>query len=109
MITADDLRSRRTLWKPVHTPDAASGEMITTYALVATVWAAVETQGGRRFEEAKKFNAETEELVVIRYRTDAKADWMLGDTHAPYEQILFLSDYKELHREIWINCKRALG
>lgn len=107
MLNADELRTRIVLRKPVQTPDATSGEFILTYADVATVWAAVEWESGRRFESAKQLNAEVQGVIRIHYRGDVKADWQFGLGNRNI-QILSRSDYRERHEELWLNCREAL-
>ena len=104
-MNADELRTRILLRKPVHTPNAAL-EMVTTYVAVATVWAAVEWESGRRFEAAKQLNAELQGIIRIRYRSDVKADWQLGMGNRNI-QILSIANTKERHEELVLNCKEA--
>jgi SPP1 family predicted phage head-tail adaptor len=106
-MRAGEKRTRITLKKPVRTRNA-SLEWVTSYSDVATVWARVEWQSGRRFEEAKKLNAEVQGVIGIDYRTDVKADWRIGYGSRTVE-ILSLANVREMRRELVLWCKEAKG
>jgi SPP1 family predicted phage head-tail adaptor len=104
-MRAGQLNSRIILQKPVHTP-SSFGDLVTTYADVATVWSAIDWGSGRRFEAAKQLNAEVQGVIRIRYRSDVKADWRIGYGGRTIV-ILSIANVKEKDAEIWFNCKEA--
>jgi SPP1 family predicted phage head-tail adaptor len=79
---------------------------VTTYTDVATVWAAVDWQSGRRFLEASQLNAEVGGVIRIRYRSDIRPEWRLkyGDRCIT---ILSIANMREGDRELQLNCKEA--
>ena len=104
-MRAGQLNKQITLQKPVVTPNAAL-EMVTTYVGVATVWAAIDWESGRRFEAAKQLNAEVQGVIRIRYRSDVKADWRIGYGRRTIV-ILSIANLKEKDVELQLNCKEA--
>jgi SPP1 family predicted phage head-tail adaptor len=105
-MRAGELRHRITLQKPVNTR-AAFGDVRTTYADVATVWAAIEWGSGRRFESASQLNSEVQGVIRIRYRSDVLADWRI-QYKARYFQIISIANIRERGEELQLNCKEAL-
>jgi len=105
MARAGEYRNRITLQKPVHTRDSFS-EMITTYVDVATIWAAVDWESGRRFETANQLNSEVQGIIRIRYRSDIRPEWRIKYGSRIIE-ILSIANIKEKDAEIQINCKEA--
>ena len=105
-IRAGEFRHRITLQQPVQTRNA-TGDMVTTYADVASVWAAIDWENGRRFESAKQLNSEAEGVVRIRYRSDVQADWRIN-YKTRYFQILSISNVRERGSEMMMTCKEAL-
>jgi len=104
-MRAGELRQRITLQKPVQTRSSFN-ELVTSYTDVATVWAAVEWEYGRRYLEASQLNAEVAGIIRIRYRSDIKPEWRLkyGDR---YIQILSIANVRERDQELQLNCKEA--
>jgi SPP1 family predicted phage head-tail adaptor len=104
-MRAGELNNRIILQKPTQSR-ASFGDMTTTFVDVATVWAAIEWQSGRRFESAKQLNSEVQGVIRIRYRSDIKPEWRLkyGDR---YIQILSIANVYERDRELQLNCKEA--
>jgi SPP1 family predicted phage head-tail adaptor len=105
MARAGEYRNRIKLRKPVHTLNSFL-ESITTYITVATVWAAIDWESGRRFESAKQLNAETQGVIRIRYRTDIRPDWRIQYGNRCIE-ILSIANLKERDAELVMNCKEA--
>ena len=104
-MRAGQTNKQITLKKPVQTPNAAL-EIVTTYVDVATVWAAIDWESGRRFEAAKQLNAEVQGVIRIRYRSDIKAKWRIGYGSRTIE-ILSVSNVRERDVELILNCKEA--
>jgi SPP1 family predicted phage head-tail adaptor len=104
MATAGERNTQVTLKKPTY---AAGGfNPVVTFTTVGTCWAAIEWQSGRRYEEAKKANAEVQGVIRIVYRTDIRADWRLTWGNRTVE-ILSLSNARERNREMVLWCKEA--
>lgn len=104
-MRAGELRNRITLQKPTHSRNSFN-ELVASYADVATVWAAIDWQSGRRYLEASQLNAEVQGVIRIRFRSDIKPEWRLkyGDR---YIQILSIANIRERDRELQLNCKEA--
>jgi len=102
-MRAGELRHRITLQKPVHTRDAF-GESVTTYEDMATVYAAIEWQSGRRYVEAAQINAEVQGVTRIRYRSDVRPDWRIQYKER-YIRIISLANIRERDEELQLNCK----
>jgi len=102
-MRAGELNKRITLQKPVHTIDDF-GEEDTTYSDMATVWAAIEWKGGRRYLEAAQLNAEVQGIIRIRYRSDMKPDWRIQYGNR-YISILSIANVRERDVELQLNCK----
>ncbi len=105
MASAGDRNILITLKKPVYAP-SSYGDMVQSWVVVGTCWAAVDWQSGRRFEEANKVNAEVQGVIRIIYRTDIRADWRLSWGNRTVE-ILSLSNVKERNLEIVLWVKEA--
>jgi SPP1 family predicted phage head-tail adaptor len=105
-MRAGELRHRITLKQPVTTTNA-NEEDITTYATVATVWAAIDWGSGRRYEAAKQLDAEVQGVIRIRYRSDVKAYWRIEYDGRTFE-IISLANVQERGRELVLTCKEAL-
>jgi SPP1 family predicted phage head-tail adaptor len=108
MTRTGEFRTPIGLYKDIHPVDATSLETSTSFALLGTDWAAVEWESGRLFEAAKKQNSEIQGVIRIRYRRDINSFWRIKMGRR-WIQIISVSDYKEQHRELWLNCKEALG
>lgn len=54
-----------------------TGELVRSWATVATVWAHVISQHGQEALEAARINAHAVVRVQIRYRTDVDVKWRL--------------------------------
>jgi SPP1 family predicted phage head-tail adaptor len=104
-MRAGELNTQIILKKPTQAR-SSSRELVTTYSTVATVWAAVEWENGRRFEEAKKLNAEVQGVIRIRYRTDVKPYWRISYGNRTI-QILSIANVHERDRELVLWCKEA--
>ena len=80
------------------------GQMVDTWAPLATVWAAVEPQAGREFVAAGAMQAELTTKVRIRYRpgiTSADRVTHDGKTY----NIASVIDYRSARREMVLMCK----
>lgn len=72
-VAAGDLRHRVTLQRKQVTQDQATGEMVTAWADVAQVWAAILPSSGREFIAAAAAQSEVQGKIVIRFRDDVDA------------------------------------
>ncbi len=73
-IRAGKLRNRVTIQSLVNTQDPASGEMVESWVLLATVWAEVRDLRGTEYWQAAQAQSEVTTLVRIRTRTDILPD-----------------------------------
>ncbi|MDD4986622.1 MAG: phage head closure protein [Dehalococcoidales bacterium] len=103
MSRAGDYRSRITFQKLVQTMNSIN-ETVISYEDVATVWAAIDWQSGRRYEAAKQLNSETDGVIRVRYRSDIRPEWRIKYGKR-YIQILSVANSGERDREIIMNCK----
>ncbi|APC45957.1 hypothetical protein QHH_45 [Halomonas phage QHHSV-1] len=67
-MRAGQLRHRVTIQQPGQTQDPNTGEMITGWQDVATVWASVEPLSAREFIAAQAGQSEISARIKIRYR-----------------------------------------
>ena len=80
------------------------GQMVDTWAPLATVWAAVEPQAGREFVAAGAMQAELTTKVRIRYRAGiTSADRVIHDGKT--YNIASVIDYRSARREMVLMCK----
>jgi SPP1 family predicted phage head-tail adaptor len=84
-MRAGTLRHRVTIQQPGQTQDPTTGEMITAWQDVATVWASVEPLSAREFIAARAGQSEISARVVMRYRSDITADMRLMHRSQPYD------------------------
>ena len=107
MTRTGEYRTYGYWYKDTHAPDATSGEMVTSYALVGPDYIALEWESGKLFEAAKQLNSEIQGLGRAHYRSDVKPSWRFKIGRR-WIQATYVSDYKEQHRELWIGFKEAL-
>jgi SPP1 family predicted phage head-tail adaptor len=67
------LRHRVIIQEKVLTPDGQGGNS-QSWREFATVWASVESQGGREFQTARQTRATLTDQVVMRYRAGITSD-----------------------------------
>lgn len=72
-MDAGRLRHRVTIQSVTETRDTTTGAIATSWADVATVWAAIEPLSGREFIAAQGAQAEIVARILIRYRDDVVA------------------------------------
>jgi len=102
-MRAGELNKQITLQKPTPTVNGYNEEA-PGWTDVATVWAAIDWQSGRRYEAAKQLNAEVQGVIRIRYRSDVKPEWRLK-YGSRYFEIITISNVKERNAELQLNCK----
>lgn len=73
-LAAGRLRHRVRIEQPVEDRDEDSGAVITTWALVAEVWAAIEPLSTREFIQAAAVQSEITGRIVIRFRDGLTPD-----------------------------------
>lgn len=74
-VRAGKFNRRVTLQQPVFTRNR--GAAITTFADVATVWAAIEPLRGKEFFESQKHTDQTTIRIRIRFRNDVRPTWRI--------------------------------
>ena len=80
------------------------GQMVDTWAPLATVWAAVEPQAGREFVAAGALQSELVVKIRIRWRAGiTSGDRVLHDGRV-YD-IQSVIDYRSARRELVLMCK----
>jgi SPP1 family predicted phage head-tail adaptor len=72
-MDAGRLRHRVTIQSVTETRDTSSGAISTSWADVATVWAAVEPLSGREFLAAQAGQSEVVARILIRYMAGVTA------------------------------------
>ena len=72
-LDASSLRHPVELQAKQQTQDATTGEMVTSWAKVATLWAAVEPLSAREFIAAQAGQSQITARIVIRYRANVDA------------------------------------
>jgi SPP1 family predicted phage head-tail adaptor len=92
---------------PLHTPDPASGENITTYTDGPSDWAEVQWEYGSLYEAAKQLNSEVKGVMRVPWRRNVKADWRirLGTRTIA---IISIANVRERNQELQITVKEAL-
>jgi SPP1 family predicted phage head-tail adaptor len=88
-MKAGDLRHRVTLQQPVAGSNTI-GEIVNTWADVATVWAAVEPATGSWYYAGQQAESKVDGRVRIRYRSDVLPTWRIkfGDRYLTIVSIL---------------------
>lgn len=74
-IEAGRLRHRVELQSQVQAQDPVTGEITTTWATQATVWAAIEPLSAREFMQSAELQSQITARIVIRYRAGVDATW----------------------------------
>jgi len=69
-MRAGNLRHRITIEQPVETQDATTGELVTTWLAVDTVWAEVRPLRGTEEYVAQQIKAGLDTRFRLRYRDD---------------------------------------
>lgn len=72
-VASGDLRHKVQLQEKQIAQDPDTGEMVTTWATVANVWAQIVPLSGREFLAASAEQSEVRSRIVIRYRDDVTA------------------------------------
>lgn len=107
-MQAGRLRQRVTLQEPV-TARNGYGEVITTWATVATMWAQVEPLSGREYFDAEHLQSEITHRVRLRA---VRRGW----TATPAMRVLYggrdlrivsVIDWRERHVELHLMCKET--
>ena len=102
-MKAGSLRHRVTIQRLTIT-QGPSGDLVETWADVATLWGAVEPLSGREYWQAQQVAAETSIRVRIRYR--AGLDTTMRVIHdARTLEILSIVDPEERHAELQLMCR----
>lgn len=97
-LAAGNLRDRAQLQKPAITQDPNTGEMVTTWPTVATIWADMNYQSVREFVAASAEQSEVRGYAMIRFRSDVDATWRVVH-RGKYFRILGVMPDNESGRE----------
>ncbi|SDF69755.1 phage head-tail adaptor, putative, SPP1 family [Onishia taeanensis] len=62
------LRHRVTIERPMRTQDPTTGEMVSGWSAVATVWASIDPLSAREFIAAQAGQSEISARIIIRHR-----------------------------------------
>jgi len=81
-ISAGDLDQRVTLLAPEYN---AEGDEITIWNPVITVWAHVEPNNAQEETASQRTVADTDIMIIIRYRSDIDARWRIEHRAAIYQ------------------------
>jgi SPP1 family predicted phage head-tail adaptor len=76
-VAAGNLRDRVQLQRKATTQSPTTGEMLVSWATVATVWADMHYQSVREFVAASAEQSEVRGYAMIRFRSDVDATWRL--------------------------------
>jgi SPP1 family predicted phage head-tail adaptor len=97
-IKAGSLRHRVELQRNAKTQDPVTGEMVSGWTPVATVWAAILPSSGREFVAAAAAQSEVQGKIIIRYRDGVDAS-MRAVNRGKYYNILAVLPDAESGRE----------
>jgi SPP1 family predicted phage head-tail adaptor len=103
---AGALRHRITIERVTETQDSFGGT-VTTWPILATMWASVEPLSGREQLLAQQVQAEVTHRVRVRYvaGVTAKMRITFGDRHF---EILSVINPEERNRELELMCKELV-
>jgi SPP1 family predicted phage head-tail adaptor len=103
-VTAGQLDRRVRLERPVETL-SPSGSPVTTWQLVATVWAGKRDTTAREYFSADSTRAEGDTVWTIRWRDGVQNKWRLVHGSDVYD----IEGLSEIGRRQWITlfCKRG--
>ena len=104
VITAGRLTNRITLQRKVASGQDDYGAPQTTWADVATVWAAVEPLTGREFWAAQQVQSEASILIIIRYRSDVTPDMRAVMDSRTFSIMAPPIDWRERHEYLQLMC-----
>ena len=104
MMQAGRLRHRITLQRKEQTQNPQTGALITTWATVANVWAAVEPLSAREFIAAQAAQSEVTARIRMRFRP-----WMTAEDRVIHNgtiyNIVSVIDVRSENRELVLMCK----
>lgn len=101
-MAAGALRQRVTLLRPVQRGGVV-GETLTTWSIVAVVWAQIKDLSGREWYEAQQLpEGDLSTDIIIRYRPDVVRQMRVGHGSRFYDIVAVLD--KDSHRKI-LNLK----
>lgn len=76
-VASGNLRDRVQLQRNTITQNPSTGEMVSNWATVATVWADMQYQSVREFVAAAAEQSEVRGHAMIRFRSDVEASWRI--------------------------------
>lgn len=97
-VKSGALRHRIDLQRNTVAQDPVTGEMVSGWATVATVWAAIAPLSGREFMAAGAEQSEVQGRITIRFRTDVDAS-MRAVHDGKYYNVLAVLPDQESGRE----------
>ncbi len=80
------------------------GQPVTAWALLYTVWAAVEPQAGREFVAAGAAQSQLTTKIRIRWRAGITSADRVSHDGRVYD-VQSVIDYKSAHREVVLMCR----
>lgn len=97
-----ELNRQVELWSPIRVPDGTGG-FTTTRLKIATVWAKITTLRSDEVLIAMATTGTTIHNVVIRYRTDIQASWLIKYKDKFWNILGPPIDLNKAHR--WLDIK----
>lgn len=98
------LRHRITIQRKEQTQNPNTGAMTTTWATVATVWAAVEPLSAREFIAAQAVQSDVSVRITMRYRTGITSAMRLLHDGKTYNITGVLADKASGREYITLPC-----
>lgn len=108
MLNAGDLDQRITLQQRDSGTDVL-GQVVRTWANVATVWAQAQPVRGREFFTESGAAARADVRFRIRYRPDVTADWRVQWRGQPYALVAAPIDVNGKKVMLELMCSAGVG
>ena len=105
-MNAGRLRHRVTVEQPVVSSDGYGGNTVS-WAIFATVWAAVEPLSGREYFQAQQAQATVTHKVAMRYIPGVTPRMRIKHG-SRYLNIISAIDTDERHRELVLMCEEVI-
>lgn len=99
-VAAGKLRHRVEIEQPVTTQDPDTGEMISGWASLSTVWADIAPSSGREFVAAAAEQSEVRGRITIRFRADVDATMRVTYRGKWYGILAVLADNESMKEHL---------
>jgi SPP1 family predicted phage head-tail adaptor len=76
-MEAGEFRHRVALQKPMYTQNQTTGEMVETWLVVGTVWAAIRPLRATELVAAQATQSKVTTTIIIRFRSDIEPTWRI--------------------------------